>query len=335
MINHTIIIAEAGVNHNGDIEVAKKMVDVAADSGADFVKFQTFIAKELVTPGAKKAFYQAQKTDSDESQYQMLRRLELTESMHHNLILHCQEKKIGFLSTAFDIKSLNLLIKLKQELFKIPSGEITNFPYLKKIAELKKKIILSTGMSDLSDIEAAINVIEKYGTPRENITVLHCTSEYPAPFNEINLQAIQTIRDNFDVAVGYSDHTLGIEASIAAVAMGASVIEKHFTLNKNFAGPDHNASILPEELSAMIKSIRNIELALGDGTKLPTAGEIKNMEFVRKSLVASRRIKKGELFNSENLTSKRPGTGISPMRWNDVVGKTAKKDFLEDELIEL
>ena len=335
MINHTIIIAEAGINHNGDIEVAKKMVDVAADSGADFVKFQTFIAKELVTPGAKKAFYQAQKTGSDESQYQMLHRLELTESMHHNLILHCQEKEIGFLSTAFDIKSLNLLIKLKQELFKIPSGEITNFPYLKKIAELKKKIILSTGMSVLSDIDAAINVIEKYGTLRENITVLHCTSEYPAPFNEINLQAIQTIRDTFNVAVGYSDHTLGIEASIAAVAMGASVIEKHFTLDKNFAGPDHQASILPGELSAMIKSIRNIELALGDGAKLPSAGEIKNMEFVRKSLVASRRINKGELFNSENLTSKRPGTGISPMRWNDVLGKTAKKDFLEDELIEL
>lgn len=335
MSNKILIIAEAGVNHNGDISLAKQLIDVAAEAGADFVKFQTFNANRLVTRTAKKANYQKQTTDNVESQHEMLSRLELTESMHLELIAHCITRNIGFLSTGFDIESIDLLSNLGQEYFKVPSGEITNLPYLRHLGQLKKKIILSTGMSTLGDIEAAIDVLENAGTPRAEITVLHCTTEYPTPMAEVNLRAMQGIHTAFGAAVGYSDHTQGIEVSIAAVAMGAAVIEKHFTLDRNLPGPDHQASLEPEGLNAMVKAIRNIEVALGDGIKRLTPSEVSNKSIVRKSLIASRDIKAGELFTAENITTKRPGTGISPMRWDEVLGKSAKRDFLSDELLEL
>ena len=335
MSNKIIIIAEAGVNHNGDISLAMQLIDVAAEAGADFVKFQTFNADRLVTRIAKKANYQEQATDSMESQHEMLSRLELTEAMHLHLIAHCETQNIGFLSTGFDIESINLLSNLGQECFKVPSGEITNLPYLRHIGQLKKRIILSTGMSTLGDIEAAIEVLENAGTPRAKITVLHCTTEYPTPMAEVNLRAMQTIHTAFGTAVGYSDHTQGIEVSIAAVAMGAAVIEKHFTLDRNLPGPDHQASLEPAELKAMVIAIRNIEMALGDSIKRLTPSEARNKSVVRKSIVASRNIKAGEKFTVENITTKRPGIGISPMRWDEVLGKSAKRDFLSDEALEL
>lgn len=329
------IIAEAGVNHNGSIDIAKQLIDVAALSGADAVKFQTFDASRQVTRDAQKADYQKLNSDNEESQYTMLRKLELNESMHLELIEHCSSRNISFLSTAFDIQSIDLLVKLGQECFKIPSGEITNLPYLKNIGQLRKKIILSTGMSTMNEIEAAIEVIEQAGTPRSKITVLHCTSEYPAPMNEVNLLAMNSIRDKFGLAVGYSDHTDGIEVAIAASAMGACVIEKHFTLDKNLPGPDHKASLEPAQLELMVKSIRNIELALGDGIKSISPSEKKNIKVARKSLVASKVIKAGEVFTNENITAKRPGTGISPMLWDELVGKVARRNYKADELIEL
>ena len=335
MSNKIIIIAEAGVNHNGDISLAMQLIDVAAEAGADFVKFQTFNADRLVTRIAKKANYQEQATDSMESQHEMLSRLELTEAMHLHLIAHCETQNSGFLSTGFDIESINLLSNLGQECFKVPSGEITNLPYLRHIGQLKKRIILSTGMSTLGDIEAAIEVLENAGTPRAKITVLHCTTEYPTPMAEVNLRAMQTIHTAFGTAVGYSDHTQGIEVSIAAVAMGAAVIEKHFTLDRNLPGPDHQASLEPAELKAMVIAIRNIEMALGDSIKRLTPSEARNKSVVRKSIVASRNIKAGEKFTVENITTKRPGMGISPMRWDEVLGKSAKRDFLSDEALEL
>jgi N,N'-diacetyllegionaminate synthase len=335
MISKTLIIAEAGVNHNGDINLAKKLIECAAEAGADIVKFQTFNANRQVTNIAKKADYQNQTTDSFESQQDMLRRLELTEAMHHELIAHCEANNIAFLSTGFDIESIDLLMRLGQECFKIPSGEITNLPYLRHIGGIGKNIILSTGMSTLGDIEAAIDVLERSGTPRVKITVLHCTTEYPTPMNEVNLRAMQSIHKAFGTEVGYSDHTQGIEVAIAAVTMGATVIEKHFTLDRKLPGPDHQASLEPAELIAMITAIRNIEVALGDGIKRLTPSEIKNKSVVRKSLIASREIKAGEPFTSENITAKRPGTGISPMRWDEIFGRTATRDFLVDELIEL
>jgi N,N'-diacetyllegionaminate synthase len=334
MKQHTLIIAEAGVNHNGDLQMAKRLIDEAAAAGADLVKFQTFNASRLVTSSAKKADYQKQLTDSSESQQTMLQRLELTEAMHHELIRHCANRNIGFLSTGFDIECVDLLIRLGQEQFKIPSGEITNLPYLRHIGQLGKKIILSTGMASLGDIEAAIKVLEEAGTPRCLLTVLHCTTEYPTPMTEVNLRAMQSLSAAFSVDVGYSDHTLGFEVAIAAVAMGASVIEKHFTLDRTLPGPDHQASLEPLELSDMVAAIRNIEVALGDGIKRVTPSEAINKPVVRKSLVASRPIKAGEIFTAENLTSKRPGTGISPMRWDDFLGKKALRDFAADELIE-
>lgn len=335
MINKTLIIAEAGVNHNGDISLAKKLIDIAAQAGADIVKFQTFNADRIVTRTAKKANYQIKSTDSGESQHDMLNRLELTEAMHLELIAHCEMRNIGFLSTGFDIESIDLLSNLGIECFKIPSGEITNLPYLRHIGQLNKKIILSTGMSTLEDIELAIDILEHAGTPRAKITVLHCTTEYPTPMVDVNLRAMQSIHAALGSAVGYSDHTKGIEVSIAAVAMGATVIEKHFTLDRNLPGPDHQASLEPEELDAMVKAIRNIELALGDGIKRLTPSEVRNVSIVRKSLVARRAIKAGETFTAENVTTKRPGTGISPMQWDKVLGKTAQRNFLLDELIEL
>jgi len=329
----TLIIAEAGVNHNGDLDLAKQLINSAADAGADLVKFQTLNANRQVTRTAKKADYQTQTTSSTESQHAMLRRLELTEEMHHQLIAHCLTQNIGFLSTGFDIESVDLLVSLGQECFKIPSGEITNLPYLRHIGQLGKTVILSTGMATLGEIEAAIEVLEQTGTRRAKVTVLHCTTEYPTPMNEVNLRAMQSIHAAFDVEVGYSDHTEGIEIAIAAVAMGASVIEKHFTLDRTFPGPDHQASLEPAELKAMVTAIRNIEIALGDGIKRLTPSEARNKPVARKSLVASQAISIGEIFTAENLTTKRPGTGISPMRWDEFVGQTAQKDYHEDELI--
>ena len=287
MTQRTLIIAEAGVNHNGDIELAKQLIDVAADAGADLVKFQTFNANRLVTHTAKKADYQTKNTDGNESQHEMLRRLELTPEMHNKLIAHCALRNIGFLSTGFDIESVGLLVSLGQNLFKIPSGEITNLPFLRHIGRLGKPVILSTGMATLGDIEAAIEVLEEAGTARSNLTVLHCTTEYPTPMAEVNLRAMQSIHKAFGVAVGYSDHTSGIEVAIAAVALGATVIEKHFTLDRNLPGPDHKASLEPAELKAMVTAIRNIEIALGDGIKRLTPGEANNKPVARKSLVAS------------------------------------------------
>jgi N,N'-diacetyllegionaminate synthase len=335
MIHRTLIIAEAGVNHNGDLNFAKQLIDAAADAGADLVKFQTFKADHLATSTAKKADYQNQTTDSTESQNSMLRRLELTETMHHELIAHCAACNIGFFSTGFDIESVNLLVSLGQDCFKIPSGEINNLPYLRHIGQLGKTVILSTGMSILGEIEMAIEVLEKAGTTRTKLTVLQCTTEYPTPMEEVNLRAMQSIHEALGVSVGYSDHTQGIEVAIAAVAMGATVIEKHFTLDRNLPGPDHQASLEPAELKAMVTAIRNIEVALGDGIKRLTPSEARNKPIVRKSLVASQAIKVGEVFTAENIATKRPGTGISPMRWDEVLGKTAKRDFLADELIEL
>jgi len=335
MPKRTLIIAEAGVNHNGDLSLARKLIDVAADAGADLVKFQTFNASRQVIRAAKKADYQAQTTDNKVSQLDMLERLEITEAMHHELIAHCASRKIGFFSTGFDIESIDLLLELGQDHFKIPSGEITNLPYLRHIGQLGKSIILSTGMATLGDIEAAIEVLERAGTPRTSITVLHCTTEYPTPMEEVNLRAMQSIQVSFGVAVGYSDHTQGIEVATSAVAMGATVIEKHFTLDRNLPGPDHQASLEPEELKAMVTAIRNIEVALGDGIKRLTPGEERNKPIARKSLVASQAIQAGNLFTAKNVTTKRPGTGISPMRWDEVIGQVARRNYAADELIEL
>lgn len=331
----TVIIAEAGVNHNGNIDLAKQLIDAAADAGANLVKFQTFNADRQVTRTAQKANYQMQTTDGNESHYEMLRRLELTDLMHHELISHCAARNISFFSTGFDIQSVDLLMSLGQDQFKIPSGEITNLPYLRHIGRLGKAVILSTGMATLGEIEEAINALESAGTPRSNLTVLHCTTEYPTPMNEVNLRAMQSIQAAFGVAVGYSDHTPGIEVAIAAVAMGATMIEKHFTLDRKLPGPDHKASLEPDELKAMVAAIRNIEIAIGDGIKRLTASEAKNKPIARKSLVASRPIEAGENFSLNNTTVKRPGTGISPMRWDEIIGRAAPRYFAQDELIEL
>ncbi|MFZ3122399.1 MAG: N-acetylneuraminate synthase [Thermodesulfovibrionales bacterium] len=331
----TFIIAEAGVNHNGSIDIAKKLIDVAAETGADAVKFQTFKAENMVSRFAAKAEYQKKTTDADESQFDMIKRLELNEDAHKELMGYCRDKGIIFLSTPFDLESIDLLNNLGIEIFKIPSGEITNLPYLRKIGRLKKKVILSTGMADLEEIGNAINVLTGYGTRKDDITVLHCNTEYPTPFEDVNLVAMLTIRDAFKVKVGYSDHTPGIEAPVAAVALGATVIEKHFTLDKNMKGPDHKASLDPDELKAMIRTIRNIEKALGDGVKKPSTSELRNKPVVRKSIVAAKEIKKGETFTEDNITVKRPGTGISPMEWDSVIGNKAVRAFEEDDLIEL
>jgi N,N'-diacetyllegionaminate synthase len=335
MTNRVLIIAEAGVNHNGDIALAKQLIDAAADAGVDLVKFQTFNADRLVTRGAKKADYQVNATGDAQSQHAMLRRLELNAAMHEELIAHCAARSIEFFSTGFDIESIDLLLSLGQDHFKIPSGEVTNLPYLRHIGQLGKAVIVSTGMATLGDIEAALEVLEQAGTARTQITVLHCTTEYPTPMSEVNLRAMQSIQAAFGVAVGYSDHTAGIEVAIAAVAMGARVIEKHFTLDRNLPGPDHRASLEPDELKAMVRAIRNIEVALGDGIKRLTPSEARNKPVARKSLVASVAIKAGERFSEQNITAKRPGTGISPMRWNDVMGRIASRDFAADELVEL
>lgn len=327
------IIAEAGVNHNGSIELAKALIDVAAHSGADAVKFQTFKADKLVSKTAQKASYQKETTDADESQYAMIKKLELDERAHHALIDHCKMKNILFLSTAFDHESIDLLNHLGMEIFKIPSGEITNLPYLRHIGSLKKEVILSTGMATLDEIDAALHVLTAAGTAKEKITILHATTEYPCPIEEVNLRAMHTIRETFDIRVGYSDHTRGIEVPIAAAAMGASVIEKHFTLDRQMEGPDHKASLEPDELIAMVQAIRNIEKALGDGIKQPSPSEMKNIPIARKSIVASRAIQKGERLSTENITIKRPALGISPMLWDEIIGTIASKNYHEDEAI--
>ena len=327
------IIAEAGVNHNGSLEIAKALIDAAVRADADAVKFQTFKADKLVSKTAQKASYQKETTDADESQYAMIKKLELDEKAHHELIEYCKMKNILFLSTPFDHESIDLLADLGMEIFKIPSGELTNLPYLRHIGSLKKEVILSTGMATIDEINAALQVLITAGTSKEQITVLHATTEYPCPMNEVNLRAMLTIRNTFNIRVGYSDHTRGIEVPIAAAAMGASVIEKHFTLDRQMEGPDHKASLEPDELIAMVQAIRNIEKALGDGIKQPATSEMKNIPIARKSIVASRAIAKGERLSAENITVKRPGNGISPMRFDEIIGTIASKNYTEDEAI--
>lgn len=332
-MERVFIIAEAGVNHNGDLNIAKKLIDAAADAGADAVKFQTFKADALVTNKAEKAQYQLETTEKSETQRQMLKKLELTAEMHEELIAHCREKNILFMSTPFDMSSIQLLKKFNMSIYKIPSGEITNLPYLREMASLGKKIILSTGMSTLEEIKEAVDILKKYGAA--DVCVLHCNTSYPTPFEDVNLKAMVTLMDILDLEVGYSDHTIGIEVPIAAVAMGATIIEKHFTLDKGMSGPDHKASLEPDELKQMVRCIRNIEKALGDGKKQVSASESGNMSVVRKSIVAAEKIHKGEIFTERNLTTKRPGMGISPMRWDEVIGKVADREYEMDEMIQL
>lgn len=332
---HTLIIAEAGVNHNGSIDIAKQLVDKAADAGADIIKFQTFKSEKLVSKSAHQADYQKKNIGklSDDSQLNMLKKLELSEQDHIELMNYCQKKGIKFFSTAFDMDSIDFLHSLNLGLWKIPSGEITNYPYLKKIAQYHEPVILSTGMCEIEDINAAMDVLLKYGVKREQITILHCNTEYPTPFEDVNIRAMQEMRDKFHVSIGYSDHTKGIEVPIAAVALGASVIEKHFTINRNMEGPDHKASLEPDELKAMVSAIRHIELAMGNGHKKVSESERKNISIARKSIVAACCIKKGEILTEDNLTVKRPGSGISPMRWEEVIGTKAVKDYKEEEQI--
>lgn len=335
-MKRTVIIAEAGVNHNGSLDTAKRLVDVAAEAGVDYVKFQTFRAGNLVSKNASLADYQKKNIGSaNGSQYEMLKKLELSDEEHLVLIRYCNEKGIKFLSTAFDNESVGFLASLNLDFWKIPSGEITNFPYLRMISSFGGKVIMSTGMSTNSDIASAISVLTRYGVDRNDITLLHCNTEYPTPMKDVNLRAMVEMRDTFDLPVGYSDHTVGIEVPVAAVALGAEIIEKHFTLDRTMAGPDHAASLLPAELKIMVNSIRNIEAALGKKEKLISESEKKNIAVARKSIVASRHISKGEIFSEDNLCTKRPGSGISPMRWSEVIGMKAKHDFMADEQIEL
>lgn len=328
------IIAEAGVNHNGSIELAKELIDVAYEAKVDAVKFQTFKTEHLVSKNAQKADYQKENiNDGNDSQFKMLKKLELDVDTHHELMNYCKRKNIMFLSTPFDHDSIDLLNDLGLEIFKIPSGEITNLPYLRKIGSLQKKVILSTGMADIGEIEDALDILINAGTAKDNITILHANTMYPTPMEDVNLRAMQTIGNTFDCKYGYSDHTLGIEVDIAAVALGASCIEKHFTLDKNMEGPDHKASLEPDELISMVKSIRNVELALGSSIKKPSPSEIPNINIARKSIVANNNIKIGELFTEENLAIKRPSNGINPMRWDEILGSKATKDYTKDELI--
>lgn len=333
--NRTTIIAEAGVNHNGSIKLAKEMIDIAANSGADYVKFQTFKAEELVTKNAEKANYQKNLLEKNESQFEMLKKLELSKEEHYELKNHCNLRKINFLSTAFDVKSLKFLHKFGINLIKIPSGEITNLPLLRFIGGMKQSVIVSTGMSSMDEINSAIDILINEGTKKDQITVLHCNTEYPTPMKDVNLLAMLSIKNEFNVNVGYSDHTLGIEIPIAAVALGAKVIEKHFTLDRSFEGPDHSASLNPNELKIMIEKIRNIEYSLGSGIKKPSNSEIKNIPIARRSIVAKTLIHKGEIFSNKNITTKRPGTGISPMKWDELLGTESKYDFEIDDLIKL
>ena len=331
----TMVIAEAGVNHNGDLGQAKKLIEVAANSGADFVKFQTFNADRLVTKKVRKARYQMQNSQYSESQFEMLKSLELSETMHSELIEESRVQGIGFISTAFDIESANMLLSLGQNIFKIPSGEITNLPYLRHIGSFSKRVILSTGMSNLQEVKDALELLEAAGTSKSQVTVLHCTSAYPAPVVDVNLLAMRTMKEALNVEVGYSDHTLGIEVSIAAVALGASVIEKHFTLDRNLPGPDHKASLEPDELNSLVNQIRNIEKVLGDGVKRPMPSELENIDLIRKSIVAKCSIRQGEIFSESNLSVKRPGTGISPLFYKKLIGKKSMRNFNKNDFIKI
>jgi len=328
-----LVIAEAGVNHNGNVSLAKKMIDIAAQAGSDIVKFQTFNPKLVISKHAQKAEYQKQTTGKAESQLDMIKKYTLSDIEHHELVEHSKERKIQFLSTPFDIESIDFIAKLELPYWKIPSGEITNLPYLIEIGRTRKPILLSTGMSELHEINVAIEVLKKGGA--DDITLLHCNTQYPTPFEDVNLSALNTLRREFGFPVGYSDHTTGIEVAIAAVALGAVVIEKHFTLDRSMEGPDHRASIEPDELAAMIRAIRNVEVAIGDGVKRVTPSECGNLNIARKSIVAMRDIYAGEVFSEENITTKRPGNGISPMRWFELIGMQARRNFEEDEMIEL
>lgn len=334
MKSDTYIIAEAGVNHNGSIEIAKQLIDAAVLAGVDAVKFQTFKTENLVSVNAQKANYQKETTDATETQFQMIKKLELDADTHNLLIAYCKQKNITFLSTPFDHDSIDLLNELGLEIFKIPSGELTNLPYLKHIGNLNKEVILSTGMANMDEINESLNILMDAGTQKDKITVLHANTQYPTEMKDVNLRAMNTIGKTFNIKFGYSDHTLGIEIPTAAVALGATVIEKHFTLDRNMEGPDHKASLEPEELNNMVKAIRNIDLALGDGIKTPSESEKPNMAIARKSIVAATNIKKGETYSELNLAIKRPGNGISPMLWEDILGKTATKDYKSDDLIE-
>lgn len=327
------IIAEAGVNHNGSLEIAKKMVDAVREAGADAIKFQTFKAENIVTKNASRAEYQVKNTGEDASQYSMLKKLELSYDDFLELKAYCDVSGIEFLSTPFDLESIAFLQELGIRFLKIPSGEITNFPYLRKIGQTCMPVIMSTGMSTLEEVGDAIGVLREYGS--SDISLLHCTTEYPAPLDSVNLKAMQTMAEAFNLPVGYSDHTSGIAVSVAAVAMGAVIIEKHFTLDRNMEGPDHKASLEPDELKAMVQSIRDVEMAMGTGEKGLSYSELKNVSVVRKSIVAKRAIRKGMLFSEDNLSVKRPGTGVNPMQWNKVIGLCAKRDYEEDEMIEL
>lgn len=332
-----LIIAEAGVNHNGDIDQAIELIDVASKAGADVVKFQTFTAERLVTRSAKTASYQSQSIDdTDGTQYNMLKSLELSTSDHKVLIDACKKRRIQFLSTAFDEEGIDYLDSLNLPFFKSPSGEITNYPYLKRLAQKGRPVVLSTGMANMKEVKDAMDVLLTHGLTKKDITILHCNSEYPTPMEDVNLKAMNTIGKELGVQVGYSDHTMGIEVPIAVVALGAKVIEKHFTLDRNLPGPDHKASLEPSELGAMVSAIRNIEKAMsGNGEKEITLSERQNIHVVRKSIVAKTNIKQGEVFTDLNLTTKRPATGLNPMKWNDIIGKIATKDFQIDECIEI
>lgn len=335
-MKHTIIIAEAGVNHNGSMSMAKQLIDAAKDCGVDYVKFQTTKSPESITSKfAQMAEYQKKNLHQDESQLEMLRKILLKMEDFGELKDYCKEQGVSFMSTPFDLDSIDYLAGLNMDYWKIPSGEITNLPYLRKIARLSTPVIMSTGMCTLGDIEGAMNVLTNNGLSTEHISLLHCNTEYPTPFEDVNLKAMLTLKECFGVRVGYSDHTKGIEVPIAAVAMGAEIIEKHFTLDRTLPGPDHVASLEPQELKAMVNAIRNIEKAIGSGMKQVSPSEQKNIAIARKSIIAACDIHKGEVFTEDNLTVKRPGSGISPMQWDEVVGQIAKRDFVEDELIEL
>jgi N,N'-diacetyllegionaminate synthase len=332
-MQNCLIIAEAGVNHNGSLEIAKRLIEIAADAGVDVVKFQTFKASNIVSSIAKKADYQKgnMKYDTNDLQFSMLKKLELTYSDHLILIEHCKKHNINFLSTAFDLESIDMLVGFGLEQYKIPSGEITNLPYLQKIGKLKKEIIISTGMSTLEEVEDAISVLMENGTERKKITVLHCNTEYPTPMQDVNLRAMLTLKQRLDIKIGYSDHTLGIEVPVAAVALGAQIIEKHFTLDRNMEGPDHLASLEPDELKAMVKAIRNIELALsGNGEKEPSSSEIKNKTIARKSIHLKSSLPAGHIITQQDLEMKRPGDGISPMQINEVIGRTIKEQLPQE-----
>jgi len=330
---NTTIIAEAGVNHNGCLTSARQLIDAASNAGADFIKFQTFKAESLVTFTADKADYQKRSDQTDQSQYDMLKQLELDRSSHETLVDYCRNKTAKFMSSAFDIDSIDLLVELDIPFFKIPSGEITNLNYLRHIGSLNKPIVMSTGIATLCEIESALNILFDCGVRKEDITLLHCNTEYPTPMCDVNLRAMTSMRDEFDVAVGYSDHSVGLEVPIAAVALGATVIEKHFTLDRNLPGPDHRASLEPLELKSMVKAIRNIELALGDGVKAPRPSELKNIHMARKSIVASQTIHAGDIFTEDNITVKRPGDGLSPMEWDNLIGAKSSQNYIKDELI--